>query len=698
LFHRELLNGRLELAKAAQVTDADNAAQELRRSALARFQKVIDESQLPLTRGQARMELAHAHRQAGSFLQAANVLEPLIKQNRSLASATGLLPAFILHADCLVAVATTEWKQSHELSDEAARLVAEAQKLSQSDRQDAARVKTQVADQKRESGKLKIEAARGHVAVATLSLDDFLKSVDSGPSAEQAWTLHAVCGVVQGRQDEVMSSLASLEKTAGNRTDAMQIQIVGTAVHRIAEMTYSIGDWKWAAQLFAQLHALAPMHNFAAAGLSGQAWSQFQLGQFELAAASFSQVVSKHAKHGLAPEAGYMVGDCLKRAGETEKAAAAFSLAAETFAGTYDAYRSALENARLWRKQSDVKKSDVAYQLAYQELLKQPEEKQESLDVLLDEWALLHYESENFKRADQLFELLLSKVPQSNRADNARYSLAESARFAGELDRSKTDFRELEASSKSDRIVQEESLFQLIGIGIEQKDWKAVSTTHDQLTSRFPKSRHRFEAAFFLSDAQLNQNKLVQAEATLIALQQKQDDETVARESWYPHMWVRLAEVFFRRQNYTQVKATVEAFRRWDPESPFFYRAEAILGRSYKNQADKFDEARTAFERVINSKHGRRTETAAKCQLLIAETYYNGEDFEQALLEYLKVDFIYPFPSYQAPALLLAGQCHERLKQKAEAIMQYEELIKKFPKQESATTARERISTLKSNS
>ena len=76
-----------------------------------------------------------------------------------------------------------------------------------------------------------------------------------------------------------------------------------------------------------------------------------------------------------------MAGDCLKRAGESKQAIAAFSLAVETFEGTY-AYRSALEMARLFRKQKETAKSDAAYQLAFKELSK-PKEKQDDFPSLL---------------------------------------------------------------------------------------------------------------------------------------------------------------------------------------------------------------------------------------------------------------------------------------------------------------------------
>ena len=48
-------------------------------------------------------------------------------------------------------------------------------------------------------------------------------------------------------------------------------------------------------------------------------------------------------------------------------------------------------------------------------------------------------------------------------------------------------------------------------------------------------------------------------------------------------------------------------------------------------------------------------------QWMIGESFFHQEKYAEALAEYLRVDDRYPFPRWQAAALLQAGKCHERL-------------------------------------
>ena len=97
------------------------------------------------------------------------------------------------------------------------------------------------------------------------------------------------------------------------------------------------------------------------------------------------------------------------------------------------------------------------------------------------------------------------------------------------------------------------------------------------------------------------------------------------------------------------------------------------------------------MRRVSAHPKGRRTATAAKCQALIADTYYMQDDFKNARLEYFKVDALYAFPEYQAPALLLAGHCEEKLGDFKAAAKTFQDLIKRFPNTKEAAQAKPRL-------
>jgi TolA-binding protein len=136
----------------------------------------------------------------------------------------------------------------------------------------------------------------------------------------------------------------------------------------------------------------------------------------------------------------------------------------------------------------------------------------------------------------------------------------------------------------------------------------------------------------------------------------------------------------------------VAEFRKSDPQSNLLYVAEETLGRSLKAQA-LFPQAREAFKRVTQDPAGRRTETAAKSQFMIAETYLLEKDVKTAEEEYLKVEILYKFPEWQAPALYQAATCQEQLNRWSAAVASYESLIKQFPESQYAAMAKERLPT-----
>jgi cellulose synthase operon protein C len=120
------------------------------------------------------------------------------------------------------------------------------------------------------------------------------------------------------------------------------------------------------------------------------------------------------------------------------------------------------------------------------------------------------------------------------------------------------------------------------------------------------------------------------------------------------------------------------------------YRADALLGRSLENQA-RFEEAREAYLRVIESEHGKQTETAAEAQFRIAESHLKEKNYDLALKEYYKVYAGYDAPRYESAALFQAGRCDASLKNWRGAVQSYRTLLEEFPESEFAEEARSQL-------
>ena len=207
---------------------------------------------------------------------------------------------------------------------------------------------------------------------------------------------------------------------------------------------------------------------------------------------------------------------------------------------------------------------------------------------------------------------------------------------------------------------------------------------------RFPKSKYFWFSQLKWAEADLNLMEPVKAIARLKTLVAQKGDAGVANEAWFGQAWVLLAEAQYREKLHDEVAATALECRTWKPDLPTLYVVDEVLGRSLKAQA-KFPEALEVFNRIVDDPHGRRTETAAKAQFMIGEIYLLQKDYVKAEAEFLKVEILYKFPEWQAPALFQAGGCQEELKHWKDAAKSYEALIKDYPQSTYAKMAMERL-------
>ena len=111
-------------------------------------------------------------------------------------------------------------------------------------------------------------------------------------------------------------------------------------------------------------------------------------------------------------------------------------------------------------------------------------------------------------------------------------------------------------------------------------------------------------------------------------------------------------------------------------------------------QRADFDGARQAYQRVIRSPAGAKTETAAMAQWMIGETFFHQKNYETAPGEYSRLEILYAFPTWQAGALLQAGKCRERLGEDKEAVALYQRILKTYPKTTFTEEAARRLKSL----
>ncbi len=642
---QQLLAGRIQLARgdeaAATNPDSPAARQHFERAA-DQFAKVVASSDVPRTKLLARVQLGRTYQRLLQPQKVVDALQPLVQQVRSGTQDPELTDALLLQGESLAA----------------------------------------------------LEKYPEAVSVAELYL-----SQPIAPDRQIAAL--AMIGTAQahlGRHDELAATLTRLE------TVDKTLSVVPRTCYEAAEIAYAAKQWDWATELFQKTVAFGRDSGFHAPALSGLGYSQHEAGRHAEAAATFARIVEEHADdRRLASTAAHMRGLSLQTAGQPAEAAAAyqeglrqFALPEGTAAGEvelevgFNAYRCAKGAARVHRDAGEIDKSDADYDAAYRELKKQPADRQGELDKLINEWALLSYEAKKYDRSDELFALLVRERPGSDLADDARLSLGESHFFANRLSEARRAFEELQSDPGADEFVQQRAGSLLLDILAGLEDWPDLLKAAESFHERFPKSANRPYAQYRIGEAALQSGTADRAVTVLSALLRQRGTAGVAQAEWFPSVSLLLAEAHFQQKQYKEAETVLAGFRRENPDSPYLYQADEILGRCYQNRA-MFPDARAAFTRVVDSESGRRTETAAKAQFHIAETYLIEKNYDSALAEYYKVYVNYRFAAWQAPALYQAAQCDEKQERWAAAARSYEALIREFPESEFVGRATERL-------
>lgn len=474
----------------------------------------------------------------------------------------------------------------------------------------------------------------------------------------------------------------------------------------VAEAAFAAEDFSRAAGWFEEA---VKGDDVPVSAQSGLGYSLFRTDQFAAAADAFAaleQVAIGNDQ--LASTAAWMRGLSLQNAGKNADAQRVFEAGVATFAVASDAaadaepdqlrltnaYQMAKQAARLAREAGEVERADRYYGIGVEQLKLLPASERGDLDKLIHEWALLAYENDQFDRSDELFGELLSVAPKSTYADDAKLYLAESDFFAGRVDEANDAFRELITEEGTDGYIRERASLLLIDIAADREQWADLKELSAAYLKQFGTTQPRLYPTFRLGEAELRLGDYRGAIGTLQEARTLAKADADAADDWLPMVWVFLAEAAIQQKQYALVDSLRTEFGERFPESPFAYQLDEIVGRSFKNRAE-FAKARAAFQRVVDSESGRRTSTAAKSQLLIAETFLLEKNFGDAFKAYMKVYVNYAFPEYQAAALFQAAACDESLQNWSAAAASYQSLIDEFPESQYAADAVPKLEAVK---
>jgi TolA-binding protein len=403
------------------------------------------------------------------------------------------------------------------------------------------------------------------------------------------------------------------------------------------------------------------------------------------AADAFAALLAAAPDDPLAPDAALGRARALELAKKADQALVAYALVRSKYARSPQADHAALARARLLVAARRPEEAALAY-AQYVEARSGARRAAggAELDTVLSEWGWALIDAGKAGEADRVFTRLLKEFPDSPHTADARFNLAESAYQARDFPTVVTLLTPLVAAPKVPIKLLQSALYRLGRTQAELKDWTSAARTLDRLITQYPDNPYQREARFWRADVALQVDDLKTAESGFTALASEPPAPSDA-EGFALAVRRRRIQCLVGLKRWEDVIAAAQAYRAEAPEDPH-ERAEVdyARGRALQGLA-RFDEARAAFQAVIDAR--KAGDLAALAQWSLGETYFHQRNYRQAIREFLKVDILYDAPVWQAAALFEAGKAYEQLDQWADAAEMYERLRVKFPKDPKAKEA-----------
>jgi TolA-binding protein len=512
-------------------------------------------------------------------------------------------------------------------------------------------------------------------AEAVAPLEEYLRAQPDGADAAKCRAQLAVSlGNVQ-KFDEALKALGELEQG-----DPKHPLLLPTALY-LAEKANGEQQPTAAKRLFEILTRDGNPPEYVAKGLSGLAWIQAKADNAADSAKTFAQLVDQFPDSPLAPEAALMRAKSLEKLGQPDAAL-------ETYQRLVDVYPHAdqIPEALFGAARLLGQRQQNSQAAALLERLVREHPKFSQMDAVLYQWAWVLVDLNQPEQADEVFARLYEEFQDSAYWADATYRLAERAARAREHDRARQLAAELIATKCDDNILSH-ALYLQGQLAAADQRWEEVAAPMQQLLDEFPQSSLHLPAEYWVAESYWRMGKSSEANQRFAQLAVKIERR---QDAWLAIVPLRRAQVLAESEQWQQAYDMAVSIPERFPEFRQLYEVDYLLGRCLSSQA-KFDQARAAYERVIRSPVGGRTETAAMAQWMIGESYFHQQNFDEAIKAYHRVERLYAYPRWQAGALLQAGKCYESKGDAKQAIKLYAQLLKDYPETEFTDEAARRL-------
>jgi len=437
--------------------------------------------------------------------------------------------------------------------------------------------------------------------------------------------------------------------------------------------------------------------------------------QYDQAASHYKAVAENFADHRLAPFALYGLGTCLTEKGSVDQASAAFGRLAEKHPN------SQLVAQALYYKASTLAqaKKYAEARAAYKAMLDRFADHDLAPAAMLGMGMALEKE-EKYDEAAAVFRKLSAQAKDDKTREQAAYELAWSLQRAGKAKDAADAYRTLAqtfpnsplaadaffylgevpygekkyddaaalyekalAAAKDDRL-KDNLLYRLGWCRWHQKTYPEAAALFDRLVKEAPESDLVAEALLQAGEAYAQAGKpaeAIQRLSTLLEPKYK-NFEHAARAR------LRLGEAQALLGRLDQAVATFTALEQTYPKYKALAEVHFSLGKALYD-LKRYDQARARFQKALAATD---TETAAKSQFYVGETYLAQGNPREALKAYLRVVALWgAYKEWAAAAQFEIGKCYQNLDKAKDAREAFQTVVDKYGDTKWAGPAKEQL-------
>lgn len=507
------------------------------------------------------------------------------------------------------------------------------------------------------------QLAREEFAAAVEPLRDYLKSEpDSADSARcRAQLVAAQAGVKQF--DDAEATLKELSRRSPKN------MLIPPATLHLADSAQAAGEHELAIRLYEPLANEGNSPDVRAKALAGLARAQARSEGGAKSAETLERIVEEHPESAEAPAAALLRARELDKLDQTTEALAAYQLLLEKYPASRQVPQALFGAARLLERLDQ--KSAAAEKL---ERLVKDHSDVPYIDAVLYQQAWLLADLDRDAEADVAFSRISKRHRDSRYWADATFRVAERAAQAKDYDQAGKLVAELLRSNCEGETLAH-ALFLQGQIAVAEQRWKDAPLPLLRIVDELPESEVALAAEYWVAECHYRLGEIDRADEEFARLAKKAEGQ---HEPWLAMIPLRQAQILGSRKEWTGAYELASGIAERFPNFRQQYEVDYLLGRCLGSRAE-FDAARAAYERVIRSPEGGRTETAAMAQWMIGESYFHQKNYDQAVKAYQRVERLFAFPRWQAGAVLQAGKCHEAKGDWKQAVQLYAQLLKDFP-------------------